>query len=149
MVWHLSNEFTMSGFITAGFVPRWLAKEPFGSTDKERQDNFAHLYKNTTMFSSIVTRIGYNTKGRKQLHKAKLISNPTNLFDDVIDVKMTNGESTAGDIVEVLIGTGEPRPQELSPEERNMRRRNRDVMVLNDGTHPLGEGDIIQRQESP
>lgn len=148
LVWRLSNEFKMSGFISAGFVPRWLAKEPFGKTEKERQDNFADLYRGSTMLSGIVTRVGYDVHGRHHLYKAKLISKPTSLFDDIIDVRMVNGEGTAGEVMmgEVPIEGVEPRLREFSPEERNMRRRHREAMVLNDGLQPVVGSDIIQRE---
>jgi hypothetical protein len=38
------------------------------------------------------------------------------------------------------------RRRDQSSEEEHIRRRHREAMVLNDGTRPLGRGDIIQRE---
>jgi hypothetical protein len=60
------------------------------------------------------------------------------------DVRMTNGEGTAGEEWEGMLVEGRRRRDQNS-EEDVIRRRHREAMVLNDGTRPLGRDDIIQR----
>lgn len=144
VVYRLSSEYNMDGFIKAGFVGKWLAKEPWGTTEKEIQDSFADLFEKTTMMSVILLRVGQSRLGRRDLLKANLISKDHALFNDNIDVKMIHGESTAGEIH--ILPEGDLRLRDLSAEERHMRIRHRNAMVLNDGVQPVDRSDIIERE---
>ena len=46
VLFRLTIEFGSEEIIKAGIVPRWLAREPWGSTEKEIQENFKHCYHN-------------------------------------------------------------------------------------------------------
>jgi hypothetical protein len=50
-------------------------------------------------------------------------------------------------ILDGLVPTTQPRPREReeSIEEQQLRRRRREAVVVNEGDHPLSQGDIIQR----
>ncbi|KAI9745250.1 MAG: hypothetical protein M1818_001529 [Claussenomyces sp. TS43310] len=147
IAYRLSAEFSPGGLIKAGFVNKWLAKEPWGDTEKERQANFADLYRKTGMIAAILSRIIHHSEGRKQLIKAKLVTKNVDLLDDTIDVRMADGEDTAGEVEQgdlTLPPGGNPRISELSPEERRLRRRHRQAMVLNDSDQPVVGSDILQ-----
>lgn len=57
-------------------------------------------------------------------------------LEEVLMEAANNGEGPPG--------AGGRRPVEQSAEERRLRRRNREVMVLNDGSQPLAMSDIIE-----
>lgn len=146
VAYRLSAEFGSGGLIKAGFVERWLAKEPWGNTDKERQSNFTDLYKKTSLVSAIMSRIIHHYEGRKRLIKAKLVTENLDLLNDTIGVRMANGDDTAGETEpgdNALSAVGNPRLNELSPEERRLRRRHRQAMVLNDSDQPVIGSDIL------
>jgi hypothetical protein len=63
----------------------------------------------------------------------------------VRDIRMINGEGTAGEDFDGMFVESRRR-RDQSSEEEHIRRRHREAMVLNDGTRPLGRGDIIQRE---
>jgi hypothetical protein len=134
----------MDGFIKAGFVGKWLAKEPWGETEKDIQEAFADLFEKTTMMSVILLRIGQSRLGRRELLKAKLVTKNHALFNDTIDVKMMHGEGTAGE--GNILPEGDLRLRDLSAEERLIRIRHRNAMVLNDGVQPVDRSDIIERE---
>lgn len=62
------------------------------------------------------------------------------------DMRMDGGEGTAGDedLEAMFVDPGMRRAGQ-SEEEEHIRRRNREAMVLNDGTRPFERGDIFQR----
>jgi hypothetical protein len=63
----------------------------------------------------------------------------------VRDVRMINGESTAREDFDRMFVESRRR-RDQSSEEKYLRRRYREAMVLNDGTQPLRRDDIIQRE---
>jgi len=147
----LANDFGPEGIVRSGFVHRWLAKEPWGNTEKEIQENFQDaMQRSSTTLAEIIMRVYQRLPGRRQLVKAKLLPEKR-LFDDSdeddedIDIRMINGESTAGEFsLELSLTEGVRRSREQSAEERHLRRRHREVMVLNDGSQPIGDDDIIE-----
>lgn len=144
----------VSNLVKAGFVPRWLAKERWGKSEQERQENFKHCYHQTSLLSYIILQVLGDPLGTKQLERAKLIG--ASRFQDQRDGRMTDGENSAGIIcpasclasVPTLTMDGIPLhtlAMDRSPEEQRMRRNHRDAMVLHDGSEPLGADSIITR----
>jgi hypothetical protein len=142
----LVDKFGPEGLVKSRFVDRWLAKEPWGASDKERQMNFAESLRKNHRLNEIVVPLFRDQAGRRQLIKAKLV--PAALEADlnlVRDTRMINGEGTAGEDFEGMFVESRRRRGQSS-EQEHIRRRHREAMVLNDGTRPLGRGDIIQRE---
>jgi hypothetical protein len=147
----LISEFGPDGVIEAGFVQEWLAKEPWGSTEKERVVNFMDLYRKNTRLSHIIVRIRGSPKGLRQLVRAKLFPGG-GLFGDITVTGSVNDQVILGDdgTSQLPYLEGAPRAREHSTEERHRRRRHREAMVLNDGVQPIGVSDIIERDyDSP
>jgi hypothetical protein len=143
-------EFGVSGFVKAGLIPRWLAKEPFGETDAEKQDNVMNLLRRGNTLSYIVLRLIKDPRSLAQLKVAGLVHQSLDIINDKIDVRMINGEGTAGEMeapdMDFLEGSTS-RVREQSIEEQNRRRRHREAMVLNDGSQPIGRESIYERTE--
>ncbi|KAE9381505.1 hypothetical protein N431DRAFT_490869 [Stipitochalara longipes BDJ] len=145
----LVDKFGPEGLVKARFVERWLAKEPWG--DKEDTNlslNFATALRKGNRLSQLLDPLFSDPVGRKQMIKAKLV--PPALETDLSlleegDVKMVDGEGTAGEDFDGMFVESRRRRDQTS-EEEHMRRRHREAMVLNDGTRPLGRSDIIQRE---
>jgi len=92
-------------------------------------------------------RYSETVQERKVLQDAKLL--PVGKLDyneSEVDIRMTNGEGTAGEDFDGMFVDSSRRPRDQSSEEEHLRRRHREAMVLNDGTRPLGRGDIIERE---
>ncbi|OBT71661.1 hypothetical protein VF21_10577 [Pseudogymnoascus sp. 05NY08] len=119
--------------------------------------------------SNIVHKIAGHQRGVQKLVATGLIERPESihvvgfskgysLYGDHLEAPYWQTTGPSGDVVtysleEVLAatnnGTGtvardSRRPVEQSAEERRLRRRNREVMVLNDGSQPLAMTDIIE-----
>jgi hypothetical protein len=142
----LISEFGPREAIKAGIVHKWLAMEPWGRSEEEILENFKHCYAMKQNLSYLIMRIARDTLGLEQLVKAKLIATSDCDFfpRDVIMEDETVGRPAWSDITNT---EGGPRPREQSAEERHLRRRHREAMVLNDGVQPIGAGDIIERDE--
>ena len=143
---HLIDKYGVDGLVKSRFIARWLASEPFGSDIQERQSNFIHSTTKDNRLNELVIPLFKDKTGRRQLVQAKLIP-PEPVSEDGIppDVKMINGESTAGEEFEGMIADVRRRRDQSSAED-HLRRRHREAMVLNDGTRPLERGDIFQRE---
>lgn len=140
----LVDKFGPEGLVKSRFIERWLAKEPWGANEKERQINFAESLAKNNRLNEIVVPLFRDHAGRKQLFKVKLI--PTALDGPLMrDIRMINGEGTAGEDFEGMFVESRPR-RDQSSELEALRRTHREAMVLNDGTRPLGRGDIFQRE---
>lgn len=139
----------VEGLVKSRFVDRWLAKEPWGGVDDdERQLNFMNSLTKHYRLNELCLPLFRDEAGRKQLEDAKLLPANRIVYDNtktVIDTRMINGESTAGEDFDGMFVEGRRR-RDQSTEEEHLRRRNREAMVLNDGTRPLVRGDIIQRE---
>jgi hypothetical protein len=143
----LTEKFGPDGLIRSRFVELWLAKEPWGKTDEERRTNFMESLGRNNRLTGIAGPIFQHKAGRRQLIKANLVGTEYEAEPPLArDVKMTNGESTAGEDFEGMFVDGSRRRRDQSSEEEHIRRRHREAMVLNDGTRPLGRDDIIQRR---
>lgn len=140
----LAKKYTIDNVIEAGFVERWLAKQSWGDSTTERRRNFAdYLERKKNRLRDLCYLVKASKAGRRALVDAKLVSRTRKS-------KREKPESVKV-ILEINVdddGHAEavPRVVEQSAEEQRLRRRNREAMVLNDGTHSLGRGDIIQRE---
>jgi hypothetical protein len=142
--------------VKAKFVEKWLAKQNWGSTLEERQRNFAlYVRSRNNQLNDIIAALRASRSGREALEKAGLMP-PASPED--------SGAEDGAPLVErfsVVLPTnvdvnnlGDYDPARLlfrslenmqNAEDRQMRQRHREAMVLNDGTRPLNSSDIIQR----
>ncbi|KAI0200070.1 hypothetical protein F4808DRAFT_461211 [Astrocystis sublimbata] len=146
-------------FVEARFVEKWLAKQPWGETDEARRKNFIlYMDRKKNRISDICMHLKSSKAGRKALVRAKLATKLKKPRRDrssnikvVLEISMGNeleiniegeGDDTFGTSQVELV----PRVNDQSVEEQRLRRRHREAMVLNDGTHTLGRGDIIERE---
>lgn len=149
----LADKFGVGGLVQARFVQRWLAKEPWGGNDEdERQLNFMGSLPKPYRLNQICRPLFRDPAGRRQLEDAALLppNNKINYGDTettILDIRMTNGEGTAGEeALEHFLVESMRRRTAYSNDEEDMRRRHREAMVLNDGSRPVGRGDIIERE---
>ncbi|KUJ22844.1 uncharacterized protein LY89DRAFT_637146 [Mollisia scopiformis] len=143
----LVDKYGIEGVVKARFVERWLAKEPWGDTDEERFFFFAESLRKNYRLNEITVPLFRDRIGRRQLIKAKLIPHQFEMGTRQRDTRMINGESTAGEDFDGMFVESRRR-RDQSAEDDRIRRRNREAMVLNDGTRPLGRDDIIQRDST-
>jgi hypothetical protein len=142
----LVENFGPGGLVKSRFVERWLAKEPWADHESDRMWRFVNSLHGNQRLRELSKQLFHDDAGVKQLINAGLlhpeILEPNNLSRDI---RMTNGEGTAG---EDFNGTSvdNRRRRDQNSEEDHIRRRHREAMVLNDGTRPLERGDIIQRE---
>ncbi|CZT09780.1 hypothetical protein WAI453_007019 [Rhynchosporium graminicola] len=139
------DSFGPSGLVKSRFVERWLAKEPWSEDEKDRMMNFQDSLQSKNRLSELTLPLFRDHAGRKQLAKAKLVPAELVVMPSAQDIKMINGESTAGEDLEGMF-VDNRRRRDQNTEEDNVRRRHREAMVLNDGTRPVERGDIIQRE---
>jgi hypothetical protein len=143
------DKFGPEGLVKSRFVDRWLAKEPWGGADAdERQLNFMDSLTKPYRLNQICLPLFRDPAARKQLEDAKLLPPNKIVYDDsetLLDIRMINGEGTAGEDFDGMFVESRRR-RDQSTEEEHLRRRHREAMVLNDGTRPLGRGDIIERE---
>ncbi len=143
----LVNKFGVDGIVRSRFVERWLVKEPWGGeNDDERQLNFVDSLTRRFRLNELCLPLFRDDAGKKALEDAKLWPTDGIIYNESeADVKMANGEDTAGEDFEGMF-VDSRRRRDQSSEEEHLRRRHREAMVLNDGTRPLGRGDIIERE---
>jgi len=145
----LVAKYGVEGLVKTRFVDRWLAKEPWGNTEEEKIFCFTRSLRASHRINEITVPLFKDRTGRKQLMKAKLL--PSELESDLNrhmgDTRMINGEGTAGEDFDGMFVESRRR-RDQSAEDDRIRRRHREAMVLNDGSRPLGRGDIIQRTDS-
>lgn len=142
----LVDKFGPSGAVRARFVERWLVKEPWGATDEDRQLNFYESLLKDNLLNKILRPLVKDPIGLRQLVRVKLLPEAVQAgINPVKDIRMVGGESTAGEDFDGMFVESRRR-RDQSSEEEHIRRRHREAMVLNDGSRPLGRGDIIQRE---
>ncbi|KAG9244465.1 hypothetical protein BJ878DRAFT_68803 [Calycina marina] len=132
--------------VRARFVGRWLAKEPWGEVpedDSVRQSNFNNLIYKQQHYRlyTICTALFWHNAGRKQLFDTQLV--PAQRVEDWQDVRMINGLGTSGEnadeapgLIDTLEQVVSRRPREQSAAEEHLRRRHREVMVINGNIIP-------------
>lgn len=132
--------------VEAKFIEKWLAKQPWGDTDEVRHKNFAlYMERKKNRISDICIHLRASKVGRRALVAAKLTTKSKKSKRDRsanIKVVLEISMASEGDVGLELV----PRVNDQSFEEQRLRRRHREAMVLNDGTHSLGRGDIIERE---
>src|SRR5579871_1672428 len=79
VLFRLTLEFGPDEIINAGIVQRWLAKEPWGNTEKERRENFKHCYSSMRL-SELIVRIAHHSRGLRELVIAKLVDKSDTTF---------------------------------------------------------------------
>ncbi|KAI1082872.1 hypothetical protein F5B20DRAFT_530703 [Whalleya microplaca] len=148
----LIHKYGVEKLVEAKFVEKWLAKQPWGDDVEERQKNFDMYMNRKNRISDICFHLKATKAGRKALNKAKLTNklkkSPRDRSDHikvVLEISM-GGDDDEGFQIEASRNGLVPRVNEQSVEEQRLRRRHREAMVLNDGTHSLGRGDIIERE---
>lgn len=155
----LSDRHGVEGLVKAGFIEKWLAKEPWGGRNEdEKQLAFMDSLAKDTRLSDIAMPLFRDEAGRKRLEATRLL--PPSIEEQISDaeqisslkdVRMIGGEGTAGEeedgdqFIQAFV-EGLRRPRDSSVEEEYLRRRHREAMVLNDGSRPLGRADIIERR---
>jgi hypothetical protein len=149
VLFRLTIEFGSEEIIKAGIVHRWLAREPWGNTEMEIHENFKHCYSNMRL-SELILRIAHHSRGLGELVKAKLIDPSDTTFFPRSRGNIEDSVAGETGLPDLTLTEGGPRLREQSVEERHLRRRHREAMVLNDGVQPIGVSDIIEREyESP
>ncbi|KAI0022181.1 hypothetical protein F4780DRAFT_734501 [Xylariomycetidae sp. FL0641] len=154
LVSQLIHKFGVDKLVEARFVEKWLAKQPWGDKDEERRKNFAmYTDRKKNRISDICLHLRMSRAGRKALVKSKLTAKSRRMKRDrsdhikvVLEISMANEGDNNGVYAETSRTELVPRVNEQSAEEQRLRRRHREAMVLNDGTHSLGRGDIIERE---
>ncbi|KAI9053270.1 hypothetical protein LZ554_002236 [Drepanopeziza brunnea f. sp. 'monogermtubi'] len=142
----LVENFGPGGLVKSRFVERWLAKEPWADHESDRMMCFTNSLHGNQRLHELSKQLFQDHAGLKQLVSAGLLPRAILKAPNLTtDVRMTNGEGTAG---EDFNGTSvdNRRRRDQNSEEDHIRRRHREAMVLNDGTRPLERGDIIQRE---
>ncbi|KAI1813371.1 hypothetical protein GGS20DRAFT_586542 [Poronia punctata] len=153
LVTWLIHRYGVERLVEAKFVEKWLAKQNWGDTTEERRKNFAlYMDRKKNRISDICLHLKTSKAGRKALVKAKLASKLKKSKKDrassikvVLEISMANDVDADGVALDASRAELVPRVNEQSAEEQRLRRRHREAMVLNDGTHSLGRGDIIER----
>ncbi|KAI1203786.1 hypothetical protein F5X97DRAFT_282010 [Nemania serpens] len=142
----LIHTFGVERLVEGKFVERWLARQPWGDTDEERRINFAlYLDRKKNRISSICLNLRASKAGYKALVRARLetkVRKPKR--DRSINMKDEDDGTLEALQTELVL-----RVNDQSIEEQRLRRRHREAMVWNDGTHSLGRGDIIEREHDP
>jgi hypothetical protein len=151
----LVNRYDANKLVKARFVEKWLVKQNWGTDEHEREVNFVNYatHRNNRL-SDIIGAIRETRAGREALANAKLCTSNSILQNIPHDhrhlladqfrllLSINLGESH-GDREEAAVVVARTLQ---SPEAGNLRQRNREAMVLNDGSHPVNRDDIIQRE---
>ena len=178
LLYRLMHKYGTEPLIEAGFVGRWLARQPWSAAgvdkddDELRRRNFAAYVKRCkNRISDIAQRLAATRSGRRALVRGRLIAKskrprrdnnrdrPGDHVKVVLEISLADGDGE-GDSIQIETTTtssaaaaaassasaSRPRVREQSAEEQRLRRRHREAMVLNDGTHPPGHYDIIERE---
>ena len=151
----LMTEFDTQMLVEAKFVEKWLVKQNWGDADNERQRNFhAYIEFKTNRLKEISKQLQESEDGRKALEKAGLISqeraaelaNNTggNRVSLILEIQMPMGDNDNEGDHGPLDRTGDEAWLRTRRGSADIRRQHREAMVLNDGTRPLGQDDIIQ-----
>ena len=172
LLYRLMHKYGTQPLIEAGFVSRWLARQPWtgpgdDDNDDARRRNFAaYLKRCKNRISDIGQHLAETRSGRRALIRSRLIARLKRSRRDrererdrsehikvVLEISMADGDGE-GESIQIETsaapgsgsGSSRPRVRDQSAEEQRLRRRHREAMVLNDGTHPPGYYDIIERE---
>lgn len=155
----LTDKYGIETLLKTSFVECWVAQEPWGGVSEDhRRYNFLQSMTKRLRLTNLYLNIYQHPKGKQQLERAKLIPVTTRTSQEPTtnDTEMNDEETSAEEDNNDLATDSDPatesepatdsrRRRAQSLEGEHIRRRNREAMVLNDGTRPLGRGDIFQR----
>ncbi|KAK4188393.1 hypothetical protein QBC35DRAFT_451364 [Podospora australis] len=163
----LVRSYGVEKLVKAKFVEKWLAKQNWGATAEERRRNFSeYCHRQSNRISDLVECVRETDCGRQALEDVGLwpieieeeeegADEKTTLhvqrFDFVLPAELNDlspGEwnTRSGEaLLRNLQQSGFLPPGASS---RDLRSRNREAMVLNDGSHPVNSSDIIQRGQA-
>lgn len=150
----LINKNGVNMLVKAKFVEKWLAKQPWGDTEKARLDNFHHYMEHKrNRIVDIVSQIHHTHIGTKALVETGLMPKKSLIsFEPAESLEVPATVSSLQRILRTVGDagpeTGVPRNREHSVEEQRLRRQHREAMVFNDGTRPIAREDIIERNTS-
>lgn len=131
--------------IKAKFVERWLAKQNWGPEEK-RADNFIrYMRQKNNRITDIVHIIRGTSMGQEALINAGLFHRDRD-NDGLVD---DGGNVSDRFRLMLSLQVGRARSVDQSAEEQRLRHRNREAMVLNDGSRPFNSDDIFQREPEP
>lgn len=138
--------------LQARFVERWLAKQNWGESDEERQENFTKYvrHKNNRL-SDIIASIQNSRAGRMVLEKAGLVTKGCSDDEGEGHMPLANAERfsllVAMNASERDTDQGRALARVVQPDldEHRRRQQHREAMVFNDGSRPVNRDDIIQR----
>ena len=164
-VHELINKYGANLLVKAKFVERWLAKQRWGDSPDTRRRNFrAYMDLKGNRIVDIVERIKHSKRGLRALERSGLIDRDSPrrkirdlphiimpIEEEIVDESTSNNNNNNNNGNNYNPGRQARRSlREHSAEEQRLRRQHREAMVLNDGTRPFGQEDIIERdQESP
>ncbi|ESZ97960.1 hypothetical protein SBOR_1631 [Sclerotinia borealis F-4128] len=125
LIHELIRKHDVEELLKAGFIERWLVKEPWGGTTaKERSINFMDSLNKEYHLNMMILPLFNDGRGRKMLEEAKLLPASRHLVSE-------GSEDQDMEDVEGMLA--ERRPGGQSTAEEHLRRRHREAMVLNDG----------------
>lgn len=144
IIHELVSRYDVKELLDAGFIKRWLVKEPWGKTEEERSLNFMDSLNKEKLLNRVIVPLFNDDRGRKMLEEANLLPGP-----DYSTRHLAMEGSEDQDMEDFEGMFAERRPRDQNTAEEHLRRRHREAMVLNDGTRPLERGDIYENQERP
>ncbi|KAK3383817.1 hypothetical protein B0T24DRAFT_63758 [Lasiosphaeria ovina] len=144
----LMNRYGPENIVKAKFVEKWLAKQNWGASKEERLRNFNHyIARRPNRIADISGRIKNYPSGKDALDKVGLYSDDA---DEDLGQEVGSGTQFNMILPVNLDSLAEDDPARISlqslqtVDEQRTRNRNREAMVLNDGTRPFNSDDIIQ-----
>ncbi|ROT37308.1 hypothetical protein SODALDRAFT_324935 [Sodiomyces alkalinus F11] len=144
----LVNRYDADMLVRAKFVEKWLAKQNWGETERERRENFLYYVEyRSNRIVDIITKIARSHEGSKALVACKLAAQ-SNFSLSSEAAFLVQPTLRAVDFDDDQTGEQMPRNRDHSDEEQRLRRQHREAMVFNDGTRPIGREDIIERSEA-
>ncbi|TGO38775.1 hypothetical protein BHYA_0067g00050 [Botrytis hyacinthi] len=145
IIYELIYKYGVQELLDAGFIERWLVKEPWGVTTEERSINFMDSLNKEKSLNRVIVPLFHDERGRKMLEEAKLL--PASPDSAARHLAMEGTEDQ--DMEDIDSNYTERRPRDQTTAEDYLRRRHREAMVLNDGTRPFERGDIYENQQRP
>ncbi|KAL1899643.1 hypothetical protein Cpir12675_001319 [Ceratocystis pirilliformis] len=134
------------------FIKKWLVKQNWGDSDEERQKNFHEYTNKRNRVADIIRCLQKTVSGMDALRRAGLVPFQTNNEMDIVPglQSCASCKSHWDDMCAMDCRSRDrivhSRVREQSEEEVRLRRQNREAMVFNDGTRPIGREDIIERR---
>ena len=154
LIHQLVSQYGPEKLIKAKFVEKWLAKQNWGKTEDERQINLTkYLQHKRNYIREIVANIQITRSGREILEKTGLMALGCEVDQETED----HDHVMVSDRLNLLLSMNPDRNRDsaldlartLQSIEHRLRQRNREAIVLNDGTHPVNRDDIIHRDLGP